>query len=89
MALAFIYDISGITPLPATTELDLTIDCAYAGSDVPLGGEIRQFHVIISDSETNNTFRNKMTDAAVAEAAGLGFTVSRTSCLMPSYQKGV
>ena len=89
MALAFIYDIAGVTPMPATSELDLTVDCAYSGTDVPLGSEVRQFHVIINEAETNNTFRTKMTDAAVNEAAGLGFTVARTSVVLPSYQKGV
>lgn len=90
MAFAMVASVVAVSPMPGQPpSFDTIMECSFTGNDVPLGGELRQIHVFVDDTDTPQTLRSKITDAAIAEALGLGITLAPTQvAIVKEWQKG-
>ncbi len=88
MAKAFVpKGIEKVTGNPDGT-FNINMLTTFSGSDVVGGTDITDVTAIIDGGDSPTHIRNKMTDAVLAKASSLGYSLSATNVILLKYQKG-
>ena len=66
----------------------LTLTVIFSGVDVPNGKDLSTAVVDIASADAPTTIRQKLTDALIAEAQRIGYSLAPTAIILPAFQKG-
>lgn len=68
--------------------LQVLLDVAYFGSDVPGGGLTTEVEVTLPANPSAVDVRTAMSAAVSAKATSMGYSVAGTNMTLPTWQKG-
>ena len=87
MANAFVALVNDFSGLP-NGDIQVNAHLIFSGTEVRPGGDIDIVPVLITSSDTLQQIRQKITDAVIARATEIGYTMVASNIFMPDFQKG-